>query len=291
MPSPVSSPALRALEDVRRSQTRRGREALGALSAEGERVIRRALDAGWIPRALLVARGHRPENPAVEALCARVEGLGRPWWEVDAAELAQLADGRSSGRLVALLDLPPPRDASRLLVEASPRATFLALSDVRDPGNAGALIRTALASGARAVLTSSGTDPFHPRAVRTSLGAVFKMPLASLPDEGALLDALAQADVCALAAVARGGEPLDSARWPGGRLALVMGNEGVGLSEVVRERADLRISIDLSERADSHCVNSAAAVCLYEIQRRRRLDSRSLLLDGASEGKNGHVSA
>jgi TrmH family RNA methyltransferase len=201
-----------------------------------------------------------------------VEVQGQPCWEVDGEQLAQLADGRSSGRLVALIDLPPPREASRLLLEAPPRATFLGLCDVRDPGNVGALIRTALASGAEAILTASGTDPFHPRAVRTSLGAVFKMPLASLPDEGVLLDVLAEAGVCALAAVARGGEALDSARWPGGKLALVMGNEGVGLSGLVRARAGLRVSIDLSERADSHCVNSAAAVCLYEIQRRRRLE-------------------
>lgn len=264
------------IEDVRRASTRRGREALGAFAVEGRRLVERGVRAGWVPRDLLVASGER--SPELERLQERVATLGGRCHEVADAELRELAEGRQSGLVSALFPLPAALEPSELwaapLARQSSRGggVYLVLVDVVEPGNVGALIRTALASGARGAICVGNTDPFHSKAVRTSLGSLFKLPLARVASGDALMDALRERDVHSLATVARGGAPLDRALWPSGELALLVGNEGAGLPDRVRDAADQRVTIELSNEADSFCVNAAAAVCLYEVQRRRRFE-------------------
>ncbi|MET0412445.1 MAG: RNA methyltransferase, partial [Polyangiaceae bacterium] len=145
------------------------------------------------------------------------------------------------------------------------------------PGNVGALLRTGLACAAAGAVCVGRSDAFHPKAVRTSLGSLFKLPLVHTPSAEALLAELARHGVHALATVARGGERLERARWPEGTLALLMGNEGQGLPEAISSAADGRVRIDLSEEVDSFSVNAAAAICLYEIQRRRSASMAGLV--------------
>jgi len=117
------------------------------------------------------------------------------------------------------------------------------------------------------VICVGSTDPFHPKAVRTSLGSLFKLPIAR-SDSAQLLGHLRAAGVHTLAAVAREGEVLQHAAWPRTSIAVLVGNESRGLDAHWREGADARVSIDLCRAADSFCVNAAAAICLYEVQRR-----------------------
>jgi len=143
---------------------------------------------------------------------------------------------------------------------------------VAEPGNVGALIRTALACNAAGVICVGATDPFHPKAVRTSLGSLFKLPLAR-SEPAQLASHLRAAGVHSLAAVARDGEALQHAAWPRTSIAVLVGNESRGLDAHWRDGADGRVSIDLCRAADSFCVNAAAAICLYEVQRRLSLGS------------------
>jgi len=258
------------IEDVRRSATRRGREALGAFAVEGRRLVERGVRAGWVPRDLLVASGERSRTPEVESLLERVAALGGRCHEVPDGELTQLAEGRRAGLISALFPLPEPLAPSAFW--APKGGVYLVLVDVVEPGNVGALIRTALASGACGAICVGDSDPFHSKAVRTSLGSLFKLPLARLASGDALIGALREQGVHSVATVARGGVPLDRALWPSGDLALLVGNEGVGLPDRLRDAADQRVTIELSTQADSFCVNAAAAVCLYEVQRRRRFE-------------------
>jgi TrmH family RNA methyltransferase len=268
------------IEDVRRASTRRGREALGAFAVEGRRLVERGIRAGWVPRDLLVATGERSRAPELEGLLGRVTALGGRCHEVPDGELRQLAEGRQAGLVSALFPLPPalapselwaaPRSSMQSMDSSIQPRVYLVLVDVVEPGNVGALIRTALASGAHGAICVGDSDPFHSKAVRTSLGSLFKLPLARVASGDALIGALRERGVHSLATVARGGVPLDRAVWPTGDLALLVGNEGAGLPDRVRDAADQRVTIELSTQADSFCVNAAAAVCLYEVQRRRR---------------------
>ena len=258
------------IEDVRRASTRKGREALGAFAVEGRRLVERGLRAGWVPRDLLVASDERGRQAELDSLRERVAALGGRCHDVPDSEALELAEGRRAGLVVALFPLPPPLPLPELWAPGG--GVYLVMVDVVEPGNVGALIRTALASGARGAIGVGSTDPFHPKAVRTSLGSLFKLPLAHLASSDGLLSALRERGVHSLATVAREGEPLDRAVWPRGDLALLVGNEGAGLPDRVRDGADQRVTIDLSSQADSFCVNAAAAVCLYEVQRRRRFE-------------------
>lgn len=259
-----------ALEDVRRTATRRGRAALGAFATEGLRLLERGLRAGRTPRQVLIGASLRQAEPALPALLARLEAEGCPWLELPDARLLELAEGRRSGLCTALFELPPAQGLPEWLAARPPGALLLGLVDVREPGNVGALVRTALASAAAGVICAGDSDPYHPKAVRTSLGSVFKLPCLQVHGEPGLVDELRALGVHCLAAVARGGERLRDARWPERSLALFVGNEGQGLAAGFVARVDGSVRIDLSAELDSYSVNAAAAICLYEIQRRRR---------------------
>ena len=262
MAPPVSKEFGSLFEQVRRAATARGRADARVFVAEGQRLLERSLRAGWLPRALLLGQsleqGALLERwPALEPLVQRVPD----------ASLLELAEGRRSGLVTALFDLPDMMGIATLLSSRPPPAVVLVVVDVDEPGNVGALIRTALACDAAGVICVGSTDPFHPKAVRTSLGSLFKLPLSRVaPDE--LLPALRAAGVYTLAAVAREGQALHHAAWPRGSSAVLVGNESRGLDRCWREGADARVSIDLCRAADSFCVNAAAAICLYEVQRR-----------------------
>lgn len=252
-------------EQVRRVATAKGRADTGLFAAEGRRLLERALRAGWLPRTVLLGEAAAREPELVELL-GLWPVLGPAVRVVPDRALLELAGGRHAGLVTTLFELPAGTALPALLAQPAP-VVFLVLVDVTEPGNVGALIRTALACGAAGVICVGGTDPFHPKAVRTSLGSTFKLPLArALPQE--LLAQLRAAGVHTLAAVAREGAALHEAAWPPGSCAVLVGNESQGLGAHWRDGADSRISIDLSRAADSFCVNAAAAICLYEVQRR-----------------------
>lgn len=275
----ADAPAAQVVMDVRRVVTAKGRATVGAFVVEGRRMLERGLRAGWSPRAILLAKSVAEADANVRALAELGRQRGASCHVLPDAELLGIAEGRNAGLLTALFDLPRAPSLREVVPSPGGSALLLGIVDVDEPGNVGALIRTALASGARAAICVGASDPFHPKAVRTSLGSLFKLPIVRMPSEG-LLEHLRGHGVFAIAAVAKSGAALDRASWPASsNIAVLVGNETRGLGESLREQADARVSIDLSTAADSFCVNAAAAVCLYEVQRRARLFSLTSLVD------------
>ena len=140
--------------------------------------------------------------------------------------------------------------------------------DVEDPGNVGALTRTALASGAVALAAIGVSDPYHPRAVRTSRGSLFKLPIVRYTSAEPLLDELAKLSVRTFGAVSSGGvapfeDPPDA-----DPLAIFLGNEAFGLPARIRDRMDRLLTIPMRPGVDSFSVNAVAAILLYEARRR-----------------------
>ena len=133
----------------------------------------------------------------------------------------------------------------------------LALWHVADPGNVGTILRCADALGPAFVALSAGcADPTGPKALRASMGAVFRVPLGTFEEAPGRRVAL----------VARGGEPLDEADLSG-PVTFVLGAEREGLPESVARAASLRVSIPLEPGAESLNVAAAAAIALYERRR------------------------
>ncbi len=225
----ISSRENEKLKLVRKLHDRSWRDKLGLFVAEGEDLLEAALDAGIEPVEMLVA-GENVEP----VLLAEVSTLGHP------------------PRVIGVFrrdDLPRPA----LLPNVG-----LALWHVGDPGNVGTLIRSAHALGPAFVALSEGSaDPTAPKALRASMGALFRVPLLGFDEPSGHRVAL----------VAHGGVPLAELDLPG-PVTFVLGAEREGLPEDVLATCEERATIPLAPGSESLNVATAGAIALYELRRR-----------------------
>jgi RNA methyltransferase, TrmH family len=239
----ITSPHNQKLKEIRKlRQRRRWRERAGQFVAEGEDLLRSADASGWIAIERYVAAG------------SGLEGV-----EVEPSVLAS-ASGLSSGtRALAVYEerwAPAP---------TGPLCVYL--HGVHDPGNVGAVLRSAQAFGASSVALGPGTaDPYSPKAVRASMGAVFAVPLARAE--------VRELPGTKIALVPGTGEPLDTL-WrsdyvfvsPSAKvLTLLVGSERDGLPDEVVAQADHIAHIPIA--TDSLNAAMAATIALYELSRR-----------------------
>jgi tRNA G18 (ribose-2'-O)-methylase SpoU len=234
----------------------------GLFIAEGQLVMRRALEAGCVPRSLLLAPNR------VHDLLPELTGLDCPTF-VAPAEVLHAATGFHVHRgALAAFDRPPERSAADVL-DAARRV--LVLENVNSPTNLGAVFRSAAGLGMDAVLLSpSCCDPLYRRAVRVSMGEVFALPYAYLEPiptgvdqvRGAGFRVLAltpAADATRLEAVVLG---------PDERVALLLGAEGPGLTAEAMAASDQRVRIPMAGGVDSLNVAAAAAIGCWVVGRR-----------------------
>ena len=232
----------------------------GLFVAEGEKVIRRAIGAGYPVRSLLIT-GDKLDGQA--SLADLAGSCGGPVYVVT-TEVAERLTGYHvhRGALASMQRRPLPSVGE--VVDGARR--IVVLEDVVDHTNVGAIFRCAAALGFDAVvLAPRCADPLYRRSVRVSMGAVFAVPYARMGDWREGLAGLRSAGFRLLAltpepdAVPIGEVPAD----PDGRLALLLGSEGDGLSARWRGQADLRVRIPMSRGVDSLNVASAAAIACY----------------------------
>ncbi len=185
--------------------------------------------------------------------------------------MASLSDSVSPAGVVALcrfVDRPLEH-----VLDGTPRLVAIC-ADVRDPGNAGTVVRTADAAGADAVvLAGHSVDLYNPKTLRASVGSVFHLPLAVEPDPAAAVRAARAAGLTVLAADGAGELDLHdpaAADTLAAPTAWLLGNEAWGLPEELAALADHRVRIPIHGRAESLNLSTAAALCLYESARHHR---------------------
>jgi TrmH family RNA methyltransferase len=248
------------VRDLQRPQARRRR---GLTLAEGIRLVEEALAVGVRFRGAVVAAdlGRTPRGTALlEALATH----GVPLVEVAPRTMAQLAGTETPQGVLAVLE--PPRWAAEA-IRPRPAAPVLVLDGVQDPGNVGALLRTAYALGAAGALLLPGTaDPANPKVLRGAMGATFRLPWAALDDAG--FRRWVEAAGAVIWAAAAEGTPLGRV-GPPESLALVVGNEGAGVRAAVRELASTTVAIPLARGAESLNVAVAAGILLFWATRGR----------------------
>jgi RNA methyltransferase, TrmH family len=265
-PSPPS-----LIEMIRRVSSRQGRRLTGLYSIEGVRLVERALAAGAPLEAVLVAKQLIDSDQLRhQALIEKLQTSGIHLTVAHDQILAELTGGRDLGPILGLVRLPEPVALDELAKARSSPAhitspVFLAAVDIVDPGNVGALTRTAHAAGATALLATGASDPFHPRAARISRGSIFRLPVVAYETPVELMNELHRLQICAIAAVASGGAQLPNLRWPIGPVAVLMGNEAQGLPPAVAGAVDLHVTIPMAAGVDSYSVNAAAAILLYQL--------------------------
>lgn len=282
---------------IRRVHSPRGRRLAGLYAIEGTRLIERALRAGAALEAVLAAESFiSSADPRRHALRGELAAAGCQITVVPDETVGELTEGRDLGPILGLVRFPPtvtlaelvattdsqqPTNANQpptadqrlttsnespLLPRPPAPLLFLTALDIVDPGNAGALTRTAHAAGAAALLAVGVSDPFHPRATRISRGSIFRLPVIQYPNAAALLDDLHRCGVVAVGTTATGGVPLPTFTWPAAPVAVLMGNEAEGLPPVVAAALDFAVTIPMAAGVDSYSVNAAAAIVCFARQ-------------------------
>lgn len=252
----VSNPAVK---DVALWQTKaKARRESGFFVVEGLRLVREAAPED-------VVRAYATEEFAAseegKALCARL--AAEP---VSDSVMARMSDTKTPQGILAVVR----QKKWRLEDLTAAPAPLLVLEHVQDPGNVGTLFRTAEAAGAAGILMDAETaDPWQPKVVRGTMGAIFRLPFAVSEDLPEALLELKARGMTLYAAHLEGSREYDAVSYPP-RVAFLLGNEGNGLSERITALADERIRIPMAGRTESLNVSTAGAVLLYEHFRQRR---------------------
>lgn len=235
--------------------------------AEGRQAVREALAVpGCVAEVFAVPGAHED---------LRSVAGGVPWHLADAAAVAALSDTVHPQGVVAVCRTV---DAPLEDILAGHPRLLVVCADVRDPGNAGAVLRCADAAGAAGVvLAGDSVDAHNPKTVRASAGSLFHLPLAVERDPADVVRRLRAAGLTVLAADAAGETDLDDAADEGALAsptAWLFGNEAWGLPPDLAALADRRVRIPIHGRAESLNLATAAAVCLYASARAQRRTPR-----------------
>ena len=229
---------------------------------EGPDLVEAALASGVEFEALFVDL--KRVDAAMRDLIERAESAGVRTFALDGAVFERVADTKTPQGLLASVRLPRAE-----LDAVTGAGTVLVLCDVQDPGNAGTIIRSSDASGARAVVfCGQSVDPFNPKTMRASAGSVFHLPIV-VADFDALRAYCRREVIQLVASVARGGaspRSVDLAEPS----AILVGNEATGLSAVALSAADLVVTIPMAGSAESLNAGVAGSLLAFEAMYQRQ---------------------
>jgi tRNA G18 (ribose-2'-O)-methylase SpoU len=254
-----ADPRLADYRDLRDVQLRQSLEAEhGLFLAEGEKVVRRAVEAGFPVRSFLMAPRW------LEGLDDVLGATDAPCYVVTEQLAEQITGFHVHRGALASLQRTPLPSLEEVLQDAR---TVVVCEDIVDHTNVGAILRSAAALGVDAALLSPRcADPLYRRAVKVAMGAVFTLPWTRLPDWYDALPDLSRRGFTTIAlTLAADAAPLEQAVDGLERVALVLGSEGHGLSTRWEGSADRRSLIPMRPGVDSLNVAAAAAVAAYVV--------------------------
>jgi TrmH family RNA methyltransferase len=235
--------------------------------AEGVRLVEEAL-AGGIPIRGAAVSPSLEGTTRGETLKASLTERSIKMEDVPDAELEALADTEHPQGIVAVIE---PRRWKLEDIRLVPGTTLLVLDGVQDPGNVGTMLRTALGLGAMGLVALKGTaDLTNPKVIRAAMGASFRLPAVSAaPEEFVAWARLQRSEIWVAEARGEAADQLPRRSGDRAPVALVLGNEGAGVSQSLELAAVRRIAIPLARDVDSLNVAVAAGILLYEVTRAR----------------------
>ena len=247
--------ALRHL--ARLGRERKYRRSTGEMLCEGGKMLYEAISSGAQVRTLLVREGREDDLPP--ELLERAEQMGAALYRAPDA-LFRLASEVETPQEVIFSCRQPKWTGDAL----DGKRQVLLLDGLQDPGNLGTILRTAEAFALGAVVLCEGcADPFSPKVVRSTMGAVFRLPCVSLPLREAV-NRLRQNGL-PIYATALHEDSVPLGEVPLGRAAVIIGSEGRGVSQEALELSDKRVTIPMAGRAESLNAGVAAAIVIYEM--------------------------
>lgn len=233
--------AWKALKD------RKGRRESGCFLVEGRKMVEEALASAFDVETVLVQEGM--ELP---------DGLTMPVYELPAHVLAAVCDTKTPQGIAAVV---------RMKEQSALGKHIVVLDGVQDPGNVGTIIRTADAAGLNGVLLSNQcADVFSPKVLRATMGSIFRMNLRTTDDLPGELTKLREKGYSILSSQLDG-TPFYEREKVAEQFALIIGNEGNGVSEQVQQTATHRVRLPMRGGAESLNAAIAAAIMMYELMR------------------------
>jgi len=254
----ATNPRIKALAGLKE---RKARERQGRFLIEGAREVERAIAAGIELELALVSDSLNPEEQHLHAILNQVE-----------CEILKLSEGplrklslrENPARIIAVAKLPQ-RSLRDLKLPRNP--LLLVAAGLEKPGNLGAILRSADAAGAHAVLIAGGVDLWSPQVIRNSTGVIFSL-FTVAASERLALEWIVQHQIPMVATTPHA----DQLYWQAdlrGQVAITVGPEHTGLSEEWLQAAQQRVCIPMEGQADSLNVSVSAALLLYEALRQR----------------------
>ena len=243
--------------DLRR---RKARERQSLFVAEGIRTVEELLRSSLPIRGALATQ-QLGESSRGRGLMDQIRRRGILTEEVGVDDFLSAAETESPQGILAIADVP---ESTLAAISPSESLRLLVLDAIQDPGNAGTILRTAAALGATATFCLPGTvDLWNAKVVRSGMGAHFHHPcLVGTWDD---LESFRREHAVTVWAADASGESIEGLKPPP-RLALVVGNEGGGLSPLSRSRSDRLVALPIAASSDSLNVAVAAGILLYELR-------------------------
>lgn len=245
---------------VKLSASKKQRREEGRFLLEGARLCGDAVRTGIRPQLALLTQEAMERYPQA-ALTA--QGADRVIL-ISKEVAAKLSDTTTPQGVFCVCELPQER------LELSSKGRYLVLSSLQDPGNVGTIIRTAEALGLDGILATADCPDFYsPKVLRSAMGSVLRLPFRLFSSGEEAVTALREQGVTVYAAALTDSAASITSLTLGDGAAMVIGNEGNGLEQRVIERCDQAVVIPMAGGAESLNAATAAALCIWEMVRRR----------------------
>lgn len=255
-------------ELIKLTKKSRAREEAGVFIVEGPRMAGELMeDPKWRER---IEKIYLSESYAAkhEEECDKIRGICRVELMADSV-FAHVSDTKTPQGILAVVRRQE-YGMPDVLGRQPGRSHVIVLDNLQDPGNLGTIFRTAEAAGVTGILLSRDcVDIYNPKVIRSTMGAIFRVPFLYVDDLPGAIGGMKEAGVRVFAAHLEGRNAYDREDYSCGT-AFLIGNEGNGLREEVAECADCRVRIPMQGKAESLNAAVAAAVLMFEVSRQRR---------------------
>jgi len=257
------SPIVRAYRQLARQPDPVG----GRLLLDGAHLVREAHAAALPFESVVIAQSHLDRKTEEGTLAHSLQRAGVEVASAGDQVFAAISPVRTPSGIVAIAH-HHATTIQAILMQA--RLFVVVVVDVQDPGNLGALVRVSEAGGVTGMIVAGDSaNPFSWKAIRGSMGSALRLPVARGPSIDAVMQEIQKSRAKVVAAVPREGHDPDAVDWYG-RVALLLGGEGQGLSAGVVEAADERVTVQMEPPVESLNVAASAAILIYAARRSRR---------------------
>lgn len=254
----ITSVSNQIIKEVRSLNNKKGRKTAQAILLEGYRLAKDALDSGAEIRYLIISDSFFQKEELFISQMPNIKSV-----QVPDELFSRISETESPQGILAVAE-KPVYDKKEII---SSIKRVIALENIQDPGNLGTIIRSADACGFDAVLLSKDSvDPYNPKVIRSTMGSLFHIPVIVEDNFTEALHELKSNNILLAAAHIRDALPCWQADMSG-KVAIIIGNEGNGLSDKVLDLADITVMIPMSGKAESLNASAAASILIYECLR------------------------